>query len=198
MSETTLTVSPAKAINSDRLDAEIRAAVANYSGMSITSYTAGGLANNLIVSSPSTLSGGDQTTIANLIAAHVASPIGMRRLPQFTPPTLVTTNAAPQTILSVPIPPSCNAYVDMVLMAASTGGVVSCWRKHGDVKRLLAGPLAVGTPTNFPGSPFQDAGASTWAQAFSISGNNLLLTVAGAAGVAINWNLYADVWIFNP
>ena len=195
MSEQTFSISPTKSIDHSRLDAEIRASVSNYNGSQAT-YNGGGLASSLTVNSPSALSGSDQTTITNLITAHVASPIGM--IKKYFSALLTTTNATTQTILSVPIPLSCNAYVDLVLMAASTGGVVSCWRKHGDVKRLLAGPLAVGTPTNFPGSPFQDAGASTWAQGFTISGNNLLLTVAGAAGVTISWNLSADVWVFNP
>lgn len=64
------------------------------------------------------------------------------------------------------------------------------------VKRLGNGAVLVGTPDVV--STIADAVAASWAVAASVSGNDFVVTVAGAAGRTIDWQLAGDVVRFAP
>ena len=63
-------------------------------------------------------------------------------------------------------------------------------------KRLANGAVLVGTPVVI--ANHQDAGASTWAIAAFVTGNDIVITVAGAAGRPIDWSLAGDIFSFTP
>lgn len=64
------------------------------------------------------------------------------------------------------------------------------------VKRLSNGAVMVGAPAVV--STIADAAAASWAVVASVSGNDFLVTVAGAAGRTIDWQLAGDVVSFTP
>lgn len=63
-------------------------------------------------------------------------------------------------------------------------------------KRLANGAIMVGTPAVL--TNLFDAGASTWAIAANVSGNDFVITVAGQAGRSIDWQLAGDIVSFTP
>lgn len=64
------------------------------------------------------------------------------------------------------------------------------------VKRLSSGAALVGAVTVV--TNVQDTGASTWAVAATVSGNDFIITVAGQAGRNIDWQLFGNVVSFTP
>lgn len=63
------------------------------------------------------------------------------------------------------------------------------------MKRLGAGAILIGSNVN---PVIQDAGASTWAVAANVSGNDFVITVAGAAGRTVEWSLNGSYISFTP
>jgi hypothetical protein len=63
-------------------------------------------------------------------------------------------------------------------------------------KRLNAGALLVGPPVVI--ANHQDAGASAWALSASVSGNDFVIAVTGAAGRTIDWLLDGSIVSFTP
>lgn len=71
-------------------------------------------------------------------------------------------------------------------------GLVSAWKITG----LLSGAAGVyrfvgGTP--LPSLIAQDSGASGWSVSVSLSGQDLIVTVTGAAGTVVRWNAVAKL-----
>jgi hypothetical protein len=71
------------------------------------------------------------------------------------------------------------------------------------VKRLGAGALLVGTPAvtvdkQDTGGAAVTSGVASWAIAASVTGNDLTITVAGAAGRSVDWFLAGPVVSFTP
>lgn len=62
-------------------------------------------------------------------------------------------------------------------------------------KRPAGTPIIVGTTTV---STIQDTGASSWTQALSVSGTDVVFTVTGAGGRTIDWLLTGEVGVFAP
>jgi hypothetical protein len=63
-------------------------------------------------------------------------------------------------------------------------------------KRLGAGALLVGAPVVI--ANHADAAAAAWAITASVSGNDFVITVTGAAGRTIDWLLSGDIVAFTP
>lgn len=199
MAEQTFAISPAKAIDASRLDAEIRTAVSNYSG-SYSSYNNSNLATSLIINSPSALSGGDQTTIASLIAAHIPTPLPnvdeLKR--QYH---IKTTDATPTPIISTvfghpnwvaDVPLHSILHIEYLLFAVKTDE--TAYKKwHGEIALSRGGNGAA-----WPGvgeAKFDDyfvktVGVITASRTGALSGNKPIVTVTGQAGIPIQWSLY--------
>lgn len=197
MSEQTFTISPAKAINHTRLEEEIKAAVANYTS-SQAFYNSSNLATSFLVKSPSALSGGDQTTIANLIAAHTPTPLPNvdEFLRQYhvktadaTPtPIISTTPGHPNFVADVP--QHSILHIEYLLIAVKTDE--SAYKKwHGEIAVSRGGNGAAWPgPGTFDDYFVKTIGAITASRTGALSGNKPIVTVTGQAGVSIQWSLY--------
>jgi|SRR6185503_13245878 len=109
---------------------------------------------------------------------------------------IVTTNATPTVITTVPIPTTFFAAIEFEVYAiANATGVFKVWKMNGALRRLVAGPLGVGTITDLPGSPW---GSATWTAVPTFSGNNLIITATGEAATTIIWFVKAEITKYNP
>lgn len=63
-------------------------------------------------------------------------------------------------------------------------------------KRLAGGAVQVGATTVL--TDVRDAGAAAWGVAANVSGNDFVVTVTGAAGRNVDWQLAGDVVSFTP
>lgn len=197
MSETTLVISPAKVINSDRLHEEIQAAVANYTAISITSYTTGGLANNLMVHSPLALSGADQTTIANLVTAHVATPsplVTVTSQPKFA----TTANATPFILASAVVDINTLAELSIMVFARGPAGACGLWDFKVGAKRGGGNLAAIGTAPTI--APLQiDSGIASATVTVTVTNpDKLNVVVTGIALTSISWGASAVITRFVP
>lgn len=85
----------------------------------------------------------------------------------------------------------------LTLIGVDAGnGVVKVVRAVVSVKRLNAGAVLISPPTVL--STHADTGAESWAIAASVSGNDFLITVTGAANRTIDWQLSGEVINFTP
>jgi hypothetical protein len=75
-------------------------------------------------------------------------------------------------------------------------GAVRTIEARVTAKRLTGSALLVGTPVVV--SDQQDSGTSAWAITAAVSGADFLVTVTGAAGRNIDWQLACDVVSFMP
>lgn len=110
---------------------------------------------------------------------------------------LRTTNATPAQLYRATLAPLTGYRASLTLIAVDAGnGAVRTIEARVTAKRLTNGALLVGTPTVV--SDHQDSGTSAWAIAASVSGNDFIITVTGAAGRNINWGLSGEVVSFTP
>jgi predicted methyltransferase len=93
---------------------------------------------------------------------------------------------------------SMTAYVALVdLIGIDAGnGAMRYVRATVAAKRLGAGALLVGAPVVL--ANHQDTAASAWALAANVSGNDFVITAAGAAGRTVNWFVRVAVDSFAP
>ncbi len=111
--------------------------------------------------------------------------------------TVRTTTATPTEILRRTLAPTTGYRAHLTLLAVDAGnGNLRAIEAAIVAKRLAAGALLVGTPVIL--ANHQDAGASTWAVTASVSGNDFIVTVTGAAGRTIDWQVSGDVFRFAP
>ena len=108
-----------------------------------------------------------------------------------------TTDATPTEVYRLTLL-SMSGYTGVVaVIGVDTGnGAMRVIRASFAVKRLNAGALAVGAPVVI--ASHADAGATTWQIAASVSGNDALVTVTGAAGRTIDWNCSGLMTSFTP
>lgn len=85
----------------------------------------------------------------------------------------------------------------LTLIAVDAGnGAVRTIEARITAKRLTNGALLVGAPVVV--SDHQDAGTAAWGITASVSGNDFVVTVTGAAGRNIDWLLDGRVISFAP
>lgn len=108
-----------------------------------------------------------------------------------------TTDAAPRELLRFPLAVQTGYDCVLVVMGVDAGnGAVAKLRIDATIKRLNAGPLAVGSPTTTVSQ--RDAAAAGWSVALTFAGNDALVSVTGAAGRSIDWIVRATVARFAP
>lgn len=133
-----------------------------------------------------------------VLAAHVAPPpITDYAAELVMSGHLRTTTATPTEIYRVTLHPTAGYRALATLLAVDAG--------NGDLrhiyasivaKRLGGGALLVGAPAVL--ANHQDTGASAWAIAATVSGNDFVITVTGATGRTIDWLLDGRVLSFQP
>lgn len=110
---------------------------------------------------------------------------------------LRTTNATPTQLYRATLAQLTGYRATLTLIAVDAGnGAVRTIEARVTAKRLTGGALLVGTPTVL--SDQQDSGTSAWAITAAVSGNDFVVTVTGAAGRNIDWQIAGDVVSFTP
>jgi hypothetical protein len=110
---------------------------------------------------------------------------------------LRTTNATSTEIFRATLAQVTLYRAELELLGVDAGnGNARYIRAYVVTKRLVDGALMVGAPAI--NANLQDTGASTWAIAAAVSGNDFVITVAGQAGRSIDWHLSGSVASFTP
>lgn len=110
---------------------------------------------------------------------------------------LRTTNATPAELWRATLAQRTGYRASLTLIAVDAGnGAVRTIEARVTAKRLTGGALLVGTPVVV--SDQQDSGTSAWAITAAVSGNDFVVTVTGAAGRNIDWQIAGDVVSFTP
>jgi len=110
---------------------------------------------------------------------------------------LRTTNATPAELWRATLAQRTGYRATLTLIAVDAGnGAVRTLEARVTAKRLTGSALLVGTPVVV--SDQQDSGTSAWAITAAVSGNDFVVTVTGAAGRNIDWQLAGDVVSFTP
>ncbi len=110
---------------------------------------------------------------------------------------LRTTNATPAELWRATLAQRTGYRATLTLIAVDAGnGAVRTIEARVTAKRLTGSALLVGTPVVV--SDQQDSGTSAWVITAAVSGNDFVVTVTGAAGRNIGWQLAGDVVSFTP
>lgn len=110
---------------------------------------------------------------------------------------LRTTNATPAELWRATLAQRTGYRATLTLIAVDAGnGAVRTIEARVTAKRLTGNALLVGTPVVI--SDQQDSGTSSWAITAAVSGADFVVTVTGAAGRNIDWQLAGDVVSFMP
>lgn len=110
---------------------------------------------------------------------------------------VTTTNATPAELWRLPLAQLTGYDLSATIMGVDNGnGAVKKLVTSQTVKRLNAAPLNVGAATVV--ANHADAAASAWAVAVSFAGNDLVVTVTGAAGRTIDWHVSGTMTTFTP
>lgn len=110
---------------------------------------------------------------------------------------LRTTSATPAELWRATLAQRTGYRATLTLIAVDAGnGAVRTIEARVTAKRLTGGALLVGTPVVV--SDQQDSGTSAWAITAAVSGADFVVTVTGAAGRNIDWQLAGDVVSFTP
>lgn len=108
-----------------------------------------------------------------------------------------TTNATATELWRATLAQNTGYSLKLTLLGVDTSnGAIRKIVADATVKRLAAGALAVGVLTTLVNHA--DAAAATWAIAATLQGNDAVVTVTGAAGRTIEWNLAIEVIRFTP
>lgn len=108
-----------------------------------------------------------------------------------------STNAKPTELYRATLASLTGYRASLTLIAVDAGnGAVRTIEARVTAKRLNAGAVLVGSPVVV--SDQQDSGTATWGIAASVSGNDFIITVTGAAGRNIDWLLDGQVVSFTP
>jgi hypothetical protein len=154
-----------------------------------------GLGDDIYLTVPD---GTDEQAVAAVVDAHVPSPRIVDLAAAFTVgEKLRTTDAQPHEIYRLPL------LLTSVYQATFTitgidaaNGVTKMLEGRFGYKRLLGGAVQVGAIVVI--SDIHDAAAASWAPNASPSGNDVVFTVAGAAGRTIDWLLVGTVGRYSP
>ena len=110
---------------------------------------------------------------------------------------LRTTNATPAELWRATLAQRTGYRACLTLIAVDAGnGAVRTIEARVTAKRLTGNALLVGSPVVV--SDQQDSGTSAWAITAAVSGNDFVVTVTGAVGRNIDWQLAGDVVSFTP
>ena len=110
---------------------------------------------------------------------------------------LRTTNATPAELWRAALAQRTGYRATLTLIAVDAGnGAVRTIEARVTAKRLANGALLVGKPVVV--ADHQDSGTAAWGIGASVSGNDFIITVTGAAGRSIDWLLSGDVVSFTP
>ena len=110
---------------------------------------------------------------------------------------LRTTNATPAQLYRATLAQRTGYRASLTLIAVDAGdGAVRTIEARITAKRLANGALLVGQPVVV--ADHQDSGTAAWGIGASVSGNDFIITVTGAAGRSIDWLLSGDVVSFTP
>lgn len=108
-----------------------------------------------------------------------------------------TTSATPAELWRATLAQRTGYRASLTLIAVDAGnGAVRTIDARITAKRLGGNALMVGAVTVV--SDHQDAGTAAWGITASVSGNDFVVTVTGAAGRNIDWQLAGDVVSFTP
>jgi hypothetical protein len=108
-----------------------------------------------------------------------------------------TTGTVPGELYRLTLPLQTGASLDGRLLAVdAVSGAVRKIVFTATFKRLNAGALLVGAITQL--ASHADTAATSWTIAVSVSGNDLVVTVTGAASRTIDWLLTGSVDFFGP
>jgi hypothetical protein len=108
-----------------------------------------------------------------------------------------TTDATPTEVYRRTLAPLTGYAAILGLLGVDAGnGAVRMIRASVVAKRLGSGAVLVGAPVVI--ANHQDTGAATWAIAATVSGNDVVISVTGAAGRTIDWLLNGEVRSFTP
>lgn len=107
-----------------------------------------------------------------------------------------TTNATP-TAINFPLNSGTLYVSDIVIVGIQDISPFNSatFRKFASVGRAGGGAILIGQGDAH--TPFKSAGASAWTAVLSVSGNNGIVTVTGAAGVTINWTIRSTYFRLN-
>jgi hypothetical protein len=144
-----------------------------------------------------------QGRIANLVVTAPDPQLVYFQQSQFTPARVRTPDATLTEIIRIPLAPLSGYAATLQLIAVDAGnGVI--WRYHADVtcKRLSAGAIVEGIDTitnrRTGGAPAATSNVAAWTATAVASGNDVVISVQGAAGRSVDWYLSGLVIQFTP
>jgi len=108
-----------------------------------------------------------------------------------------TTDATPTELYRLPLAALTGyAFVTALIGVDAGNGAARVLRSSSAWKRLNASALQIGSTVVI--ANHTDAGASTWTLSAATSGNDVVVTVTGAAGRTVDWSLSGTVVRFSP
>ncbi|MCI0341690.1 MAG: hypothetical protein L0216_11180 [Planctomycetales bacterium] len=108
--------------------------------------------------------------------------------------TVQTTNATQTTVLSYTIPDE-TTFLARAIVLAMRQSSTSCagYRREVWGKRQSAGAPTIGA---IVGDTWEDV--ASWDATYTISGNDLRVSVTGAAGSTIDWLATLELYLYTP
>lgn len=139
-----------------------------------------------------------KSVVDEVVAAHVPQPDPIVFSDAFEVEGNVrTTNATATEVYRAPLQTNRGYAGDFLLIGVDAGnGAVKVIRASIAAKRLGAGALMVGTPTLY--AQHNDTAAAAWTAGANVQGNDFVITVTGAAGRSVDWNLAGTIVQFAP
>lgn len=111
---------------------------------------------------------------------------------------LSTTDGATSTLFTYPMAASMSGVFAALVVGKRTGGVSgsagdsAAFLLHGGAKRIAAGSVTgIGSTALQTSYSTKDQG--TWGATWNVSGNNIIIQVAGAANNNVSWHGRIDV-----
>jgi hypothetical protein len=147
---------------------------------------------------PITISGADKArVIAAVNARGVAAPIIYGDEVPFLSTVVRTLDATPTEIYRMTLTLTTGYQTRSTVTGVDAGnGALKTMYVSVAVKRLLAGALLVGAPVVM--ASHNDAAAAAWTVSAAVAGNDLIVSVTGAAGRSIDWRVAGVVTSFAP
>jgi hypothetical protein len=145
----------------------------------------------------------DEDAIRNQPGSKVVVLDGQGRIANLVVTAPETPDATLTEIIRIPLAPLSGYAATLQLIAVDAGnGVI--WRYHADVtcKRLSAGAIVEGIDTitnrRTGGAPAATSNVAAWTATAVASGNDVVISVQGAAGRSVDWYLSGLVIQFTP
>lgn len=97
-----------------------------------------------------------------------------------------TTNATQTEIARKALPENCRVTAVVKVAALSSGGVGANWEIAAAFERATGNTSMIGGLLNLI-TPIKDGAALLWNAELGVDGEDIVVSVTGAAGVAIDW-----------